>query len=273
VSLTSRLPYQSFQELNPSKIIVDIFGATNNSNWISQLKSVKEIDNVDYEQVADDIFRVKIQLKHAQHWGHQVYYKGNNLVIKIRQQPADLSLAKLKIAIDAGHGGSNTGAGGPTGSLEKNLALAVALKLQKNLQAAGAGVLMTRTTERLVENKDRILMYRDSIPDLLVSIHLNSSSDPIRAGGTSTHYRYVGNKKLSTFINERMQELGLKQYGVIGSFNFMLNSPTEYPNVLVETLFISNPAEEALILDEAFQQQMADKILLGIRDFLADAAK
>jgi N-acetylmuramoyl-L-alanine amidase len=273
VSLTARLPYQSFQELNPSRIIVDIFGATSNSNWISQLKSVKEIDNVDYEQVADDIFRVKIQLKHAQHWGHQVYYKGNNLVIKIRQQPADLSLAKLKIAIDAGHGGSNTGAGGPTGSLEKNLALAVALKLQKNLQAAGAGVLMTRTTERLVENKDRILMYRDSIPDLLVSIHLNSSSDPIRAGGTSTHYRYVGNKKLSTFINERMQELGLKQYGVIGSFNFMLNSPTEYPNVLVETLFISNPAEEALILDEAFQQQMADKILLGIRDFLADAAK
>ncbi len=273
VSLTTRLPYQSFQELNPSRIIVDIFGATNNSNWISQLKSVKEIDYVDYEQVADDIFRVKIQLKHVQHWGHQVYYKSNNLVIKIRQQPSDLSLAKLRIAIDAGHGGSNTGAGGPTGSSEKNLALAVALKLQKNLLAEGARVLMTRTTERLVENKDRILMYRDSIPDLLVSIHLNSSSDPIRASGTSTHYRYVGNKKLSTFINERMQELGLKQYGVIGSFNFMLNSATEYPNVLVETLFISTPAEEALILDEAFQQQMADKILLGIQDFLADAAK
>jgi N-acetylmuramoyl-L-alanine amidase len=53
----------------------------------------------------------------------------------------------------------------------------------------------------------------------------------------------------------------------------MLNSPTEYPNVLVETLFISNPEDEALMLDEAFQQQMADKILLGIKDFLSDAAK
>jgi N-acetylmuramoyl-L-alanine amidase len=273
LSLDARLPYQSFQELNPSRIIVDVFGATCNSNWIAQLKSAREIENVDYEQVADDIFRIKIQLKHAQHWGHQVYYRGNTLIIKIKQQPRELSLDKLTIAIDAGHGGSNTGAGGPTGALEKNLALAVALKLQKSLQALGTKVIMTRTSEKLVDNKERILMYRDSVPDLLVSVHLNSSSDPIRAAGTSTHYRYIGYKKLSTFINNRMQELGLKQYGVIGSFNFMLNSPTEYPNVLVETLFISNPEEEALILEETFQQQMADKILLGIKDFLADAGK
>ena len=273
LSLSARLPYQSMQELNPSKIIVDVFGATNNSNWITQLQSVKEIDHVDYEQVADDIFRIKIQLKHAQHWGHQVYYKGNTLVIKIKQQPKDLSLSKLTIAVDAGHGGSNTGAGGPTGTLEKNFTLAVALKLEQALQQAGAKVIMTRSTEKLVDNKERILFYRDSLPDLLVSIHLNSAGDPIRAAGTSTHYRYVGNKKLSTIVNQRMQELGLKQYGVIGSFNFMLNSPTEYPNVLVETLFISNPAEEALILDEAFQQNMAGKIIQGIKDFLADAGR
>ncbi len=130
---------------------------------------------------------------------------------------------------------------------------------------------MTRKTEKFVDNKERILFYRDSVPDLLVSIHLNSAGDPIRAGGTSTHYRYVSNKKLSEFVNKRMQELGLKQYGVVGSFNFMLNSPTEYPNVLVETLFLSNPAEEAMMLDEAFQQQMADKILQGIKEFLNDA--
>ena len=270
LSLTTRLPYQSMQELDPSRIIVDVFGATSNTNWISQLQTVKEIENIDYEQIADDIFRIKIQLKNTQHWGHQIYYRGNTLVIKIKQQPKELSLDKLTIALDAGHGGSNTGAGGPTGTLEKNLALAVTLKLQKALQAAGAKVIMTRTVEKLVENKERILLYRDSVPDLLVSIHLNSSSDPLRAAGTSTHYRYVGNKKINTFVNKRMQELGLKQYGVIGSFNFMLNSPTEYPNVLVETLFLSNPAEEALMLDENFQQQMAEKILLGIQDFLKD---
>lgn len=268
VALSARLPYQSYQETDPSQIIVDIYGATNNTNWISQLQTAKEIEKVDYVQVADEIFRVNIQLKNKQHWGHEVYYRGNTLVIKIKQQPKDLSLNKLTIAIDAGHGGSNTGAGGPTGSSEKNLALAVSLKLQKALAAEGVKVIMTRTTEKFVDNKERILFYRDSLPDLLVSIHLNSSSDPIRAGGTSTHYRYIGYKDLNVAINKRMQELGLREYGVIGSFNFMLNSPTEYPNCLIETLFISNPAEEALMLDENFQEQMAQKILLGIKDFL-----
>jgi N-acetylmuramoyl-L-alanine amidase len=66
-----------------------------------------------------------------------------------------------------------------------------------------------------------------------------------------------------------MLELGLKEYGNTGSFNFMLNSPIEYPNALVEVLFLSNPEEEMLILEDDFQQKVADKIVLGIKDFLA----
>ncbi len=273
VGLTAKLPYQSMQETDPSKIIVDIFGATNNTNWITQLRNTKEIKNVDYEQLQDGIFRITISLKHRQPWGHSIYYKGNLLTIKIKHQPANLSLRNLTIAIDAGHGGSNTGAGGPTGVAEKDLVLAVSLKLQKALQNEGVTVLMTRTTEKFVDNKERILIYRDDQPDLLVSIHLNSSSDPLHAGGTSTFYRNIGFRPLSYFIHERMLELGLKDYGNNGSFNFMLNSPTEYPNALVETLFLSNPDEEALILDPGFQQQIADKIVLGIKDFLAAAGK
>jgi len=68
-----------------------------------------------------------------------------------------------------------------------------------------------------------------------------------------------------------MLQLGLKEYGNNGSFNFMLNSPTEYPNALVEMLFLSNPEEEMKILDEDFQQQIVDKIVLGLKDFLREA--
>ena len=268
IGLFSRLPYQSFQLIDPCKIVVDIFGATNNTNWITQLENVKEIKNVSYEQIEDEVFRITIQLKHSQHWGHLIYYKGNTLVIKIRRQPENLSISNLTIAVDAGHGGSNTGAGGPTGSSEKMLALAVSLKLQKTLMALGVKVIMTRTTEKFVDNKDRILFYRDSLPDLLLSLHLNAAADPIHVGGTSTYYRYVGFQNLSLDIYKRMLDLGLKEYGNTGSFNFMLNSPVEYPNALVEMLFLSNPEEEMKILDEEFQQQIADKIVLGIKDFL-----
>jgi len=272
IGLFERLPYQSFQLTDPSRIVVDIFGATNNTNWITQLNTVKEIKNVYYEQKEDDVFRITIELKHKQHWGHQLYYNGTNLMIKIKQQPAILNLKNLVIAVDAGHGGTNNGAVGATGIYEKELTLALSLKLEKTLQKEGAVVIMTRTKEEFFDNKERILFYRDSLPDLLLSIHLNASDDPLRTGGTSTYYRYVGFRPLSMAIYKRMLELGLKEYGNTGSFNFMLNSPTEYPNALVETLFLSNPEEEMKVLDPGFQQQIVDKIVLGIKDFLKEAS-
>lgn len=268
VNLFARLPYQSFQLVDPSKIVVDIFGATNNTNWITQLQTAKEIAAIDYEQVADEIFRITIQLKHPQHWGHTIYYSGNSLIIKIKQQPADLTLKNLVIAVDAGHGGTNNGAVGATGTYEKEITLALSLKLQKALEKEGATVIMTRNREMFFDNKERILFYRDSVPDLLLSIHLNSSEDPFRVGGTSTYYRYIGFKPLSRLIYQRLLELGLKEYGNTGSFNFMLNSPTEYPNALIETLFLSNLEEEEKILNPEYQQQMVDKIVMGVKDFL-----
>ncbi len=267
VALNSRLPYQTRQMTDPSRIIVDIFGATSNTNWMQQFQSAKEITHIDYEQVSDGVLRLTIQLKNKQHWGYQVYYRGNMLVIKVKQQPVR-ELNKLTIAIDAGHGGTNSGAVGLTGAIEKDITLAVSLKLQQALEKEGVKVIMTRTKEQFFDNKERILFYRDSMPDLLLSIHLNSSADPVNTGGVSTYYKYAGFRPLSYFIQKRMLELGLKDYANTGSFNFMLNSPTEYPNALVEMLFLSNPAEEEKILDPLFQQQVVEKIVAGVKDFL-----
>jgi len=269
LQLSGKLPYESLQLTDPSRIEVDVFGATSNTNWITQLQSAKEVEYVDYRQVADDIFRLNIKLKNTQHWGHTLFYRGNTLVIRIRQQPKSLLLKDLVIGVDAGHGGSNTGGGGPTGSSEKNIALDISLKLQSALAREGAKVIMSRTKESFFDNKERILFYRDNLPDLLVSVHLNSSADPIHSAGTSTHYRYIGFKPLSSFIHKRMLGLGLPEYGNIGAFNFMLNSPTEYPNALVETLFLSNPEEEMKAMDPVFQQSIADAIVAGIKDFLS----
>jgi N-acetylmuramoyl-L-alanine amidase len=48
----------------------------------------------------------------------------------------------------------------------------------------------------------------------------------------------------------------------------MLNSPIEYPNALIETVYLSNPEEEMKILDQAFQHRLTEKIVLGVKDFL-----
>jgi N-acetylmuramoyl-L-alanine amidase len=116
------------------------------------------------------------------------------------------------------------------------------------------------------------LFFRDSTPDLLLSLHLNSSPDPFKSSGTSTFYRYEGFRPLSRAIYQRLLELGLPEYGNNGAFNFMLNGPTEYPNALIETLFLSNPEEEMKILDESFQWMLAEKIVAGLQDYLIEQA-
>lgn len=271
IGLSCKLPYRSIQEINPSKIIVDVYGATSNTNWITQLQNVQEIKNVYYDQKEDGVFRVIIELKHEQHWGHQVYYDGNTLMIKVKRPPQSKDIKGLTIAVDAGHGGRNRGSRGPTGVYEKDMTLAISKIVAKKLEDEGVNVLMTRVNDSYVDNRYRIVYYQEKDPDLLISIHTNSSADPIRVEGTSTYYKHIGFRDLSTSIYKKMLGTGLKEFGNVGSFNFALNAPTEYPNALVETLFISNPEDEMKVLDPAFREKMADEIIAGIKDFVKNA--
>lgn len=268
IGLDERLPYTSRQEISPSRIVVDIFGATSNTNWVTQLKTVKEIKNVYHEQIDDDVFRVIIELQHPTHWGHSVYYEGRRLVVRIKQQPKILKLKNLKIAIDAGHGGSNTGARGlQTGILEKDYTLLMAKALQEELTKKGAEVFMTRSTDTTLSMNERLAMVQGSQPDLLISIHLNSSGRAT-VKGTSTYYRYIGFRPLSTAVLNEMHKLDLADFGNIGSFNFTLNGATDFPNTLVEVAFLSNAEDEARIRDQQFQKNVGRQIRKGIEQWL-----
>ena len=268
VSLDEKLPYRSIQQISPSRIVVDIFGATTNTNWITQRTTAKEIKNAYYEQTEDDVFRVIIELKHPQHWGYSIYYQGNKLVIKVKRQPVDLSLEKMKIAVDAGHGGDNKGAPGETtGILEKNYTLLIAKELEKELLEQKATVFMTRNKDTSLSMVERIGMLKKEDPDFLISIHLNSSNrDSVK--GVSTYYRYIGFRPLTQYILESMVQLGLNEFGNVGSFNFALSGPTDYPNCLVEVAFLSNKDDERLILDPEFHKAVACQIVDGIRKWL-----
>jgi N-acetylmuramoyl-L-alanine amidase len=268
VALDERLPYRSLQQISPSKIVVDIFGATSNTNWITQLSTAKEVLNVSHEQIEDDVFRVIIELKHQQHWGYAIYYEGKRLVIRIRRQPEDIRLKKLKIAVDAGHGGDNKGASGKTSNiLEKDYTLKIAAELEKALRKEKTTVFMTRVKDTSLSMIERTEMLKKEEPDMLISIHLNSGGrDSVK--GVSTYYRYIGFRPPTQFILNRMLELGLKNFGNIGSFNFSLSGPTEYPNCLVEVAFLSNAEDEKRILDPKFHKQVAAKIVAGIKDWL-----
>lgn len=267
IGLSEKLPYKSIQQINPPRIVVDIFGVVSNTNWITQLKTVKEIKNVWYEQVEDDVFRVFIELRHQQHWGYFIYYNRNTLQVRIKRQPSSVKPKRLVVAVDAGHGGSNSGASGVTSKiLEKDYTLKMATQLQKYLKRKKVKVLMTRTQDVDLSMIDRMLMLRQQDPDVLISIHLNSSSNQ-NVKGVSTYYRYIGFRPLSEKILDHMLDLDLNNFGNIGAFNFALSGPTEYPNCLVEVAFLSNKEDEQRILDEKFHKDVAKEIYKGIRDW------
>jgi N-acetylmuramoyl-L-alanine amidase len=69
-------------------------------------------------------------------------------------------------------------------------------------------------------------------------------------------------------VLQEVLKTGLTSFGNVGSFNFMLNSPTELPNVLVEMAFMSNPEDEMKLLDDEFRQEVAKRVVDGVEEFL-----
>ena len=126
---------------------------------------------------------------------------------------------------------------------------------------------MTRTGDVSLSMTERVEMVNKENPDFLISIHLNSSvKDSVK--GVSTYYKHIGFRPLTKYIQESMLQLGLADFGNIGSFNFALSGPTDYPNCLVEVAFLSNAEDEQLILDPEFHKAVATQIAEGIKEWL-----
>jgi N-acetylmuramoyl-L-alanine amidase len=271
INLTRPVPFHSWHQIHPSRIVVDLYGLTSNINWINQLSTAKEIRNVWYEQPEDDLLRVFVELRHEQHWGHSLSYdsSGKFLILKVRRPPVPLDIHTMRIAIDAGHGGDNNGSRSISGRvIEKNLTLVFAKELERTLKTAGVkNVFMTRRKDTSLSMAERLDLLRGFNPDFLISLHLNAAdADTVR--GVSTYYRYIGFRPLSEAILHQLLTLSLKEFGNIGSFNFGLNGPTDYPNVLVELGFLTNSADEKKMISPKFQKLVAQKIYLGILDWI-----
>ncbi|MFH1743262.1 MAG: N-acetylmuramoyl-L-alanine amidase [bacterium] len=276
VSLSQRLPYITDQIIDPPALVVDIFGATSNTNWITHHRSATGIQSVSWDQVGADHYRLTIALNNPQHWGYDGGYdQGSSLKIRVRKPPRMVNQAAVltgfTIAVDAGHGGDAYGAVGATGLQEKEINLAIAFRLAALLQEKGAKVILTRTDDSNVGMAERTDAILNGGAQILVSIHCNAggaSSNAEVVRGTSTYYRHLGYQPLADIMYSKMLELGLNQFGMVGSFNFSLNAPTQLPNVLVETAFLSNPEDEMRLMDDAFREAIAEKVIAGLEQFV-----
>lgn len=269
INLPEQFPFRSFQEINPNKIVVELLGVSNKTTWIAQFPT-KTIRNVYHQHSDNNTMRVVIEIGDNLHWGHSVYYEDSRLVIRVKHQPR-LKIKGLRITLDAGHGGEVNGAIGKiTGLKEKDVNLEMVMQLKGRLEKKGATVLLTRSDDSDVSMEQRLRFLSWQLPDILVSFHNNAAINPA-IQGTSTYYRHIGFRPLSAAIHNRLLELDIQNAGNIGSFDFALNGATDYPNVLIEGLFLSNPTDESKLTDKRFQKKFVNKIVKGLEDFLKAA--
>lgn len=185
-----------------------------------------------------------------------------------------------KITIDAGHGGNDSGAIGPTGVMEKSVTLRIANELRRLLVAEGATVYMTRTTDTEVSPKGanasdieelqaRCDVANNSKSDIFISIHMDSFSSGA-AKGTTGYYYSLGSKR-SRDLADKVRQGVIDQIGTSSrgtqSCNFYVVKHTDMPATLVEVAFISNPQEEQLLNSEEGIKKAAQGIADGIADY------
>lgn len=176
-------------------------------------------------------------------------------------------MADYKIALDAGHGGSDPGAVYKD-RREKEDTLDLTLAVGDILKKNGIDVYYTRTTDEYETPFKKATDANNSGADLFVSIHRNSSENPNQYSGVETLvYSDTGLKaEVARNINNQLEDAGFKNLGVDERKNLVVLKRTKMPAVLVEAGFINNDKDNYLF-DEEFDsiaQAIADGILESI---------
>ena len=176
-------------------------------------------------------------------------------------------MADYRIALDAGHGGSDPGAV-YKGRQEKDDTLDLTLAVGDILKKNGIDVYYTRTTDEYETPFKKATDANNSGADLFVSIHRNSSENPKQYSGVETLvYSDTGLKaEVARNINNQLEDAGFKNLGVDERKNLVVLKRTKMPAVLVEVGFINNDKDNYLF-DEEFDsiaQAIADGILESI---------
>ncbi len=221
--------------------------------------------------------------------------------------PEDLQLRarapKMRIVVDAGHGGWDLGTVGKKGLLEKDLVLEIAQRLGKLLESRlGAEVILTRKDDVYIPLDERAGMANQAQADLFISVHANYSDLP-SARGVETYYtnffatpnakdresrdpggdRNVGAALSPADLHEKIEQsrrlaasVQRSLYGTLSAQNpglrdrgvkeasYVVLTETTMPGILAEVSFVSSPADEQKLRSDGYREQIAEALYKGV---------
>ena len=185
---------------------------------------------------------------------------------------------KGQVVVDAGHGGTDSGAvNGKYGLREKDQTLDVARRLEALLEADGYTVCMTRTADETLSNNDRYSYANTTGAEVLVSVHMNGSSNPATDYTTTLFGKWQKDKVFAQTVFRSLSTLPAADGpGTIKTRDPYLFASgvllkSNMPATIAETVFITSDAEGRLLSDGtgARQQQIAEALKTGVEDYLA----
>ncbi|MCD7948508.1 MAG: N-acetylmuramoyl-L-alanine amidase [Oscillospiraceae bacterium] len=269
-----------------SRLVVDLLGAELSPDLPSTLSSSSDfIADIQYVQLSDSLgygcdHTVRVILTLPENITLEdnltVLSLTNGVCFSLTSAPVDTGTATTPVSstartvvIDAGHGGTDPGAYYESTS-EKDINLAVALKVQPLLIAQGYNVIMTRSTDVFVDLYERAAIANNINADLFVSIHSNASATSKTAQGILT-YCYPGSTRGETcgkIIQKNITAAtGANDRGVL-SENYVVLRETNMCAVLVELGFMSTHDELVKLVDDSYQTKLAQGIADGIVEYL-----
>jgi N-acetylmuramoyl-L-alanine amidase len=258
------------------KLTLTLYNTTAQTDTI-RLDENLIIKRLDWQQIAPEQVEYTFNLKSEQQWGYDVKYQGTNLILTLRHPPQQLKqrstpLQGIKILLDPGHGGTETGARGPNGYTEKEVNLVVSKLLEKELIDRGATVYLTRKDDRDLSLPDRVEMINKIKPTVAFSIHYNALpdwGDAINTKGVGMFWYHAQAHGLAIFLhNYLVEKLNRPSYGVFWN-NLALTRPHTAPSVLLELGFMINPDEFEWIENRQEQKKLAQTLADGIVKWFA----
>ncbi len=201
------------------------------------------------------------------------------------EQNADEMIARKKevtIVIDPGHGGDDPGKVGVNQALEKDVNLAIAHKLRELLEKDGVNVVMTRSedvglydenagSKKSQDMKRRCAMIEETAPVFTVSIHQNSYHEEYVDGAQVFYYTHSeGGKELAECLQQQLIDDidPSNTRAAKANDTYYLLIHTSVPTVIVECGFLSNRKEADLLIQDVYQDKLAQSICKGVMKYV-----
>ena len=211
-------------------------------------------------------------------YGWDAYYNENDQLCfrflnPVTVQKADnaygADLTGVRIMIDVGHGGEDTGAAGTAKGwtyIEKDMNLEVGLLLQKELESIGATVIINRTTDKTVTQRERTQFLREQAPDYCIAIHHNYAHNPDQHGFEAAFFSPVS-QRASEMIQLATEEANLYRHSEFYWHYYYVARQSCCINVLTECGYMSNRADMDDIADKDVMDAKVKALCQGIVDY------